>query len=531
MALLEMKDAIFEWKAIMSIHCECGKYFLSGSDNCDENVIFTGVCPSCGKTKRLEYDDFHHYYHEIERDGINLPAGLYHGKNLNINSYIDNTMRYIFITSKDQFVDIDNSSFHKMPRKVYLETLYKAIPSRIKFDRHKSLLHEYHHGFQTVFYPFLYLQSWLEQETIMLCGQYFKSEKEDLPIEGIAIPEEFRNTLSFQSDRIRLIVKGINDLEFIPHSSSQEYPDDVSLIDLLENATSIFEYRAIAGKDHSSSEFCKWLKINVRYQNIFWMLSKLIGIDAAYNYLPVITLVSFHTTYPMGAFWSLANFIAMNGFHEGYLLEDIDFLHDMLMKHIQREPFPKVQDIIAHPPLKSIPKTTITFNSYQSIVDQTPFHTAYHMAQRYLLMTKKDKDFPKLFYHPDVEENLRKIAYSVPPPVIIVNLSPPYLHDVDRVVFIDNEYAQIPFPLGKNMTYGAMTLELLRQKDFFWRLFNPSLNEEVQPRCPHKDCESYSTKVCSFWPSHSEKSECWFAEWLYNNYMRKVDIKRRVFTH
>ena len=82
--------------------------------------------------------------------------------------------------------------------------------------------------------------------------------------------------------------------------------------DLLESIATIFDYK-IANTDHSSESYERWINnpVNKGYKNLYKFLSAKFGRDFAYDLLPVLVQIAFHTTEPLSAFCHAVSYIAI----------------------------------------------------------------------------------------------------------------------------------------------------------------------------------------------------------------------------
>ena len=453
-----------------------------------------------------------------------MPQGLHFPPPL--TSYFDNTTRVPFLQLKEapniQRFDLKQ----ELSRIEFLDALSSVMPDYLRKHHRESLTHEYCHAFQTVYYPYLFAQSQIEISALAKIANYFTHEKSNMPSGSIVIPKEYNETFMFPNYPVQIVKDTSGYLQTKTDSTAFRSYEQVSITDLAENAASIWEYRFVAGKFHSSEEFSLWLNTNLRYRNVFDILVSVLGEKDAYEYLPALVLNAFNTTMPIGVFGGLVNFLITSDLR-GQSVDEVDqILKAMLWNNLK----PKAFEPFA--PLRSIPKCSIDNDVFHNIVSNSRLSLMHRMASRYLSAVSQDKRVEKLFYHPEDPENVQQMMEIFPPPITVVNFDIPTRFNIDRLVLIDPIYSNDEFDIGSNtVSYGDLFLMYQRQKDFFYNLMFDNEVAGLKMRCRHSGCPLYELKKCRGWPMPIAVEDCIFPEWLLDAYKKRIEPNAKVFSH
>ena len=526
---ISFRNAIFEDRYIIGVHCDCGNLNSYDCDgDLDPNWYVEMKCKFCGKTISFNLDGAMALKLTADLDGDSLPIGLIFRTPTEFLSSFDTTLRLVNLAINEP-PDIKELERSNITRSKFSSFLRNRLPEIVSKKYRESLLHEYHHSFQTVFYPFLYIQSWLEQDIYYDFRNWMRTSHEDFSFDNFNLDAGTKGTLYFQFSEIYMEVSPDDQLISTKETSNSKNFWKISIVDLLEVATSIFEYKFVAGQKNCFSEFIKWLQTNTRYDNVFRLTSAVLGQESAYKYLPALVQISFHTTFPVGAFGTLVNFLKFNGLHE--LGWNIDRMHDVLLNAICNPPFPEEIEFQVIPPLNNIPKTVITFDGYKKIVAKSYYHTAYPMVMRFLGAVTQDPEFPKLLYHSDDQHNIKRIVDTIPPIGVIVSLPPPYYMSLDRIFAWDSEYTDpVLSPSGRSMCFQEYVLETIRQKEFFFDIIFNRENQSLRYRCPRTECKYYRSRLCRSWCPPQNDNICGFSNWIRSALNRDINLKNGTFT-
>lgn len=166
-------------------------------------------------------------------------------------------------------------------------------------------MHEWGHILQCVYYPYLYLRSARELALIDKIGIDLRRSDEPLRAHSVHLQDDVLEELHLDSADFRFSEAA--ELGFVVGSPTGEKrgAQDISEIDLLEEANSFFEFSTISDPNATAADYERWLRSGAKYTRTYKLLARKFGSQFAYNMLPPLVAASYHTTYPVSAFAAL----------------------------------------------------------------------------------------------------------------------------------------------------------------------------------------------------------------------------------
>src|SRR5215472_5737556 len=171
-----------------------------------------------------------------------------------------------------------------------------------------TLAHEWHHSLQSIFYPYQYLQSWREFVVGVDVIGSIREQAGRIFARRIGVDQSTRNTITSSTMLWRFQVEN-GQLVLVAGDPSRRGRYDFTHVDLLEEATGIFQYRLQVGGEGTGYRYRQWLRsTRSTYSNIYRLFAQLLGEEAAYVALPPLVQVAFSTTWPAPVLRYLFNF-------------------------------------------------------------------------------------------------------------------------------------------------------------------------------------------------------------------------------
>ena len=243
--------------------------------------------------------------------------------NLKPFSYVDSATGFIYFnlasTDFGQFQDRLETTlqFRDTDRDRYAQEFREIAVQLLWSESRNIFFHEWHHFLQSIFYPYRYLQSWRELSVTFSVLTYLRKSEDFLQIGHLDISESWRNTLTYPSMVIGLDIENERLKPVLNRDPSDLRAIDFTITDLIEEATSIFEFKVEIDAEGDGQSYQKWLRTRkiakkTTYSNVFRLLSKLMGNESAYIALPALVYASFCTTWPHVTFVSLVNYTLSN---------------------------------------------------------------------------------------------------------------------------------------------------------------------------------------------------------------------------
>lgn len=394
-----------------------------------------------------------------------------------------------------------------------VERLRGIAADILERDYAGTLAHEWHHSLQQIFYPFQYLQSWREFHIALDVLGALRHREYVGPIFAgrIELREPDRNTIvsstmvwRFKVDDRRLVL--------VPSDPQVVGRFDFTQVELIEEATSIFQYKMQIGAEGDARGYNRWLRLQpVTYSNLYRLMAQLLGDEAAYIALPALVQAAFSTTWPAHVFRDLFNLTVGSD----TLVPDvigIDLYYDLLKRRLAINLPEEMVNVSG--PTDEDQLSYLSPKIYQSIVTATPLHPAYPLARKYEDLTQQSLDFDKALFHPYRTDVLRRLRADFLPSVTMLRLHHPLLHARETVAIVNPTIEAIAFPELPEMTYKDYLMEAIKRKDIAYSLFS-DINDRLEHNCHHEICPYHKTNVCRRWsaiPASWEK--CPFPDWF-----------------
>ena len=456
--------------------------------------------------------------------------------NLKPFSYVDSATGFIYFnlasTDFGQFQDRLETTlqFRDTDRDRYAQEFREIAVQLLWSESRNIFFHEWHHFLQSIFYPYRYLQSWRELSVTFSVLTYLRKSEDFLQIGHLDISESWRNTLTYPSMVIGLDIENERLKPVLNRDPSDLRAIDFTITDLIEEATSIFEFKVEIDAEGDGQSYQKWLRTRkiakkTTYSNVFRLLSKLMGNESAYIALPALVYASFCTTQPEVTFISLVNYTLSNknnlnpeelGCDSYYL-----FLYSMLSKPF----FAKVgQAPDPESPNEEDDYYFLDLDAYESIVINTPKHTVNYYASRFIELAKSNWEFQTILFHPydrNIQELLSEIFF---PPLIHFRIYHEKLKARDSILATSPTIGEIAVPILGDVSYSEYWREVMKRKDIAYSLIT-DLNNYLEHTCHHYDCPYYQTNVCRRWSAIPENwNNCSFPSWFGTVTGRNLDL-------
>ncbi len=171
-------------------------------------------------------------------------------------------------------------------------------------------VHEWGHVLQSIYYPYLFLRG--VRELALLDAIYAQARRAGVALEAgrMVLAQDAVESLLMDGVAFYFSRNATGGFEISPATGAQGGRHDITEIDLLEGANSVFEFRIIHGAEGDAVAYEAWLREGPRYTRTYKMLARAFGKDVAYRLLQPLVTAAFHTTYPVTAFTALLNAVA-----------------------------------------------------------------------------------------------------------------------------------------------------------------------------------------------------------------------------
>ncbi|MGV7223658.1 MAG: hypothetical protein ACQ9MH_19285 [Nitrospinales bacterium] len=396
-----------------------------------------------------------------------------------------------------------------------------------------TFFHEWHHFLQTIIYPFQYLQSWRQLSIAFDALSGLRQSHKTFKLGHLDLLEPWRNTIKFSSMLIGLDIVNGHIEPVLNRDPNEIRPTDFTITDLIEEATSIFEFKVEINREGEGESYHQWIRKRklsgkTTYSNVFRLLSRLIGKEGAYVALPPLVQASFSTTWPAVAFMNLVNYtIARRGDFEPEKLGCDSYysllrfqLTDPVFANIGSSPNP-------NGPTEGDEYYYLDFDSYRQIITSTPKHTVHYQALRFIDLVRNDQKLETILFHPyrlDVQNLLTKENI---PPLVHLRIHHASLQARDSVLVINPTLGDMTTQLSLGLSYSEYWREVMKRKDIAYSLFT-DLNNYLEHNCHHHDCLYHETNICRRWSAiPKEWTACPFPDWFVSVTDRKIDIKSK----
>lgn len=447
-------------------------------------------------------------------------------------SYVDSACGFVYfnlcpenlgdlqdeVQSLLQLRDIDRENFIKHLSPIILEYLLKEYRS--------VFFHEWHHSLQNIFYPYRYLQTWRELSVGLNFLSALRRSSESFRLNRIDISPAWRDTITYSS-----MVHGINIEDGILVPVDRDLNDlratDFTLTDLIEEATSIFQFKVEKGEEGSGASYRQWIRSShSAYSSVFKLLSKLMGEENAYTALPPLVQASFSTTWPGTTFVSLVNTTLMT---EGLDPQELgcDIYYTILCSQLKKPSSPLTMRLPdPDDPTEGDEYSFLGQSIYEQIIMSTPKHVLYPLALRYIELVAENPDFESFLFHPYRNDVITLLLEKFFPPLTVMRLHyDGLLKARDTLIVVSPYLKDMQVSAAPEVTYSEYFRETMRRKDIAYSLFT-NINNYLEHNCHHRDCPYYTTNVCRRWSAiPKECSKCPFPKWFENVTGRSIDFQ------
>ncbi|KAF2328092.1 hypothetical protein [Flavobacterium ginsenosidimutans] len=376
--------------------------------------------------------------------------------------------------------------------------------------------HELHHYLQGIAYPYLYYLTCIEMKTLFLAHHQINTHKEEIDISDskfIRVEQSYYTNLSYQLYNYRFEWKGdkltIDNNEINPEADENVFCTN----DLVENSTSIFHYKIIYGENASAEGYWKWLRnpANKSYKNLFLFLSNRLGYEMIYEFLPVISLLSFYTTEPLHALCTLFNKVEYFGDDSLNYPKKGRIILSMTYQHLDF-------GFSDYTFITDTPVGFITDEQIKKFLDETE---TFHLHSPSKQFFEEREIYEDALLNPSKNKNFDLLAKNFRPIAIHYNFTD---FQTRHTAFHYN----IPADVDRNNVELEIA-EMAKIKDTVLSL--TSRFNTVLPRtCHHGNCTYFKLNLCHRWNAiPKDYNFCSFPSWFALNFNKEIDpIKERL---
>ncbi len=450
-------------------------------------------------------------------------------------SYLDTSLRVIHINRHfSQTEDV------KIAMKNYIEESESSRPIRhemiqqIIINEHnnnpelnKVFAHEFHHYLQGLFYPFLYYISWLEFDNLLYLGTLIREDKKsEFLIQEIHMGDEFsKNTwflyqqADFAYENRHLVVK--------PATSTCIASHTLTLNDLLEDATSIFEYHSTTANPNAEDYF-QWQNnpSNNCYKKTYRLLLKFLGKQKAFDLLPLCVQVGFTCTEPYTGFCIAINFITI--MVPDYRLYKPDELFKLTMAFLEKNIGVVKLDPENHYFINEMPVGIIRYEDMDDVINKS-YHNPQSLHYPLSIHLKKLKS--KIEDNPSYQTKILSFERAETDE-LFNDFEPFAVHyhfkefdGRNGALVFGNDFGNQDSPLG--VPYRTYIRELIKIKESHYNLLTRSF-QDFDNLCHHANCDYFDLGLCKFWNSIPHKhTECGFPSWFAWQFQREIDLEKK----
>ena len=402
----------------------------------------------------------------------------------------------------------------------------------LRSEYESTMVHEFHHFFQLVAFPFQYLQALRELCLVMgllqsIAGPY---RDEVLTLDQIELPSIWEWTLSAPTrgwalsvvdDALRILAPDLDaGAEGVPSPSS------ISEVALLEESTSVFEFQALRGERGSGEEYRAWLRQGpARYSAVFRWLERRFGTDETYAALPALARASFHTTEPCVTFATLLKEApariapAASIGSDSYYLRVVDLLADLLPTLREGSNYPAPNEPRPAPPSEPL---FIRPADVARWITAEPWQMAGAAAAFYYSGLVDGTFETTDLLRPFDPQALSRL-WTLTPMMLIIRLRHPGVLPRDAIGVVSPLVASVPWPPdqagtqaennSRPVSYRDAAGELQRIRAVGLALARVPL--AIGHNCHHTDCPIHRFGACRWWTAiPREWPQCTFPAWF-----------------
>ncbi len=397
----------------------------------------------------------------------------------------------------------------------------------VRTEHFGTLVHEFHHFWQVMAFPFQYLQALRELNFLLSVVHSLALIPGRLSTREFELDQPWRDTL--MAPTRTMAVQVANDTLVLHEETADESASPsawaLSETGLLEASTSIFEFQALAGASGDAAGYQRWLNVSrSRYSSVFRLLSQFWDADEAYAALPSLVRAAFHTTEPCATF---ANLLVEAPRQIGpahplgsdvYFARVYDLLADVLPT-VRGSDYPAATS--PRPPWAQAPYF-ISESDGRQWLEPDSIHLATPVAEAYYEARARDIIAMSDLLRPHDRAVIDRL-WAVGPPFITMTFRHPGVLMRDSVTVVSpilgdstlhpaHEWADLGTEGAEVTVRGAMA-ELLRLRGVGLTLANVPLG--LRHHCHHHSCPMHETGVCRFWTAIPRRwDRCTFPAWF-----------------
>jgi len=456
---------------------------------------------------------------------------------MNYYSYVDTALRVIHINRRNDNTDGRaekvRETFDSFKGSKDLKS--KLITENIKFNLdlpevNLLLIHESHHYWQSLFYPFLFYVNYLEYQSLSL----MRLQMEDLPDLEVKLGSLFADpkmlyNLTYCVRNFRYCWSEDGKLEANEQdlNDNSKFEEDVfCLNDLIEDATTIFEFKA-QHEDANANSFFLYIQSpkNKRYKKLYKFLYRRFGASYPYHFIPMLVQLAFHTTEPISMFCNLVNMTVFHGLdEEPFSAFDYGLMKAALEQNLKEIDF-SIKEMLF---IQDMPVGLIGRNFQRKIID---FAFGNDLTVHFPLSVHAQKCLDALENGSESEEalininvgHLSELLKKYYPFAIHFNFLDQNARN-SAILMQSKDYEKIVIK-GQELDYQFILTEQLNLQDTMLNLFS-SIHRNTPHQCSHKECPYYQMLLCSKWnsiPLHFE--DCRFPIWFPLHFFYKLSPK------
>ena len=446
-------------------------------------------------------------------------------------SYLDTALQVIHINVESQLNDEQHVAFKgfleesETSRHARSELLSQHLKQHLQSDPElkRKITHETIHYLQAIYYPFLYYINWLEYHNLMQLRESLKrSDLESVVLNEIRMTPQLANNYRLTSIKFQFYWN--NNQLMLGGLAEPISLNAFCMQDLLESVTTIFDYK-IANTDYSSSGYERWINnpANKGYKNLYKFIATKFGRDFAYDLLPVLVQIAFHTTEPLSAFCHAVSYIAI--IINDHTILPVEQYPPLILAWLEEKlglvtPDPEkdliIQElkvgVIRHEQLHRVAE----YSQYNEISLHYP--QSFHFKK---FLGETNEDIKSFLIHADIA-NFDAVTEKYFPFAIHY-----YFLDFggrNSTLFISPEYLNRVTP--DKLDYATYAKEMMKFKESTMALFSNTVTEAPH-NCHHVTCGYYETNLCRKWNAIPKVSDtCGFPSWFTWFYYRKIDLKQ-----
>ena len=170
-------------------------------------------------------------------------------------------------------------------------------------------VHEWHHSLQTILYPQRFLQSDRELKLAIGILQTMSKTRDSLRLDDFKLSDSQAASLVSAPWAPIYVTPVDRRLEEAgPDNVYARLLGSISEVDIIEEATSVFQFKMLKKRVARGHEYRSWLRRErSNYSRLFRLLVDVMGNDDAFAAIPSLALASFRTTTPTSTFVFLVN--------------------------------------------------------------------------------------------------------------------------------------------------------------------------------------------------------------------------------